>query len=83
MHVHMYVYDVCMVFANIWRFKALSEHKVVPYNSHVKFMLRHEIIGMWWVPEKRVTRDLNFHTLTFAEGLRAKYSTRQFYENFW
>ena len=39
---------VFMGFANIWRFKALSESKVVPYESYVNStLLRHEIIVMW------------------------------------
>ena len=60
----MYVYMfVCMVFANIWRFKALSESKVVPYYSHVNStLLRHETIGMWQVSNERVARDRNFHS---------------------
>ena len=60
----MYVYTyVCMVLANIWRFKAPSESKVVPYDSHVNStLLRHEIIEMWWVPDERVARDLSFHS---------------------
>ena len=38
---------VPMVFANIWRFIAPSESKVVPYDSHVNSaLLGHEIIGM-------------------------------------
>ena len=45
MYVDMFV---CMAFANIWRFKAPSGTKVVPYDSHVNSkLLRHEIIGMW------------------------------------
>ena len=41
MYANVYVY-VCMVFANIWRFKAPSESKVVPYDSHVNStLLRH------------------------------------------
>ena len=51
-----------MVFANIWPFKAPSESKVVPYDSHVNStLLRHDIIGMWLVPDESLARDLNFH----------------------
>ena len=80
----MYVYMfVCMGFANIWGFRAPSESKMVPYDSHVSStLLRHEIIGMWLVPDERVARDRSLAS-TFAESVRAKYSTHQFYENFW
>ena len=51
MYVYMYIcLYVCMVFANVWRFMAPSESKLVPYDSHVNSaLLRHESIGMWWV----------------------------------
>ena len=66
-----------MVFANIWRLKAPSESKMVPYDSHVNStLLRHDIIEMWCEPDERVASGLSFHS--FNEGLRAKYSTRQF-----
>ena len=55
---------------------------LVPYDSHVNsILLRHEIIGMrylmsvWHVILASIAS-------TLAEGLRAKYSTRQFCENF-
>ena len=55
-----------MVFANIWQFKAPSESKVVPYDSHTNStLLRHEIIGMWDVNE-RVACDLSFHSFNIG-----------------
>ena len=59
---------VCMVFANIWRFRAPSESKVVGtiYDSHVnRTLLRHEIIVMWDVDERAV-RDRSFHSFNFC-----------------
>ena len=52
----MYVYMfVCMGFANIWRFKALSESKVVPYNSHVNSTFFRHVFSAVVNPEEHGT----------------------------
>ena len=71
---HVCIY-VCMGIANIWRFTA-HLHEIIYMAIYMKLLGCGRYLTNTW------HMILASIALTLAEGLRAKYSTHQFYENF-
>ena len=62
----MYAYMfVCMLFANIWRFKAPRESKVVPYMKK-KHCLGMKLLGFGRCLTSAVARDLGFRRFSIC-----------------